>query len=412
MKKRIGFGTYRITEHNPEHLEALTHALKLGVNLIDTSSNYMNGEAECAIAKVFATLSSEVTDKVEIVSKFGYIQGPLLEEIKANENKYKNVVKYSDTCYHSIESKFISEQLTSSLSRLNIDSIDCYLIHNPEYYILDSLNRGLPKEKMLDEMLQRIYDAFLTLENEVALGRIKAYGISSNSFSKSSSSEEFLPYEDLVTLAEHAAKELHIESHHFTTIELPINMIEREGLKCAKWAKANGLHVLVNRALNAQYIDKEHGVQMYRIADYSEPSEYYHHLNALLELTDVESLQNVHNLIGQLDDNRHKFTWIGAYDNFLYTQILPHLRNSFEVLDEQLQFELATQMNDFLTQYAKMVAFECSKNTKRELASVLSECTRPLQECALQFLDKQDDIDTILIGMRKLSYVNDILNNR
>ena len=141
-----------------------------------------------------------------------------------------------------------------------------------------------------------------------------------NSFSKDQISDEFLPYEDLITIADRASEDMGNDTHSFTTIELPINLLGREGLKCASWAKENGLRVLVNRPLNA-----EHEELMYRLADYDESREYYHHLNEILEVCDNDKLKALYNLFEELDATKHKFGWIGDYDSFFYAQIIPHI---------------------------------------------------------------------------------------
>jgi len=56
-----------------------------------------------------------------------------------------------------------------------------------------------------------------------------------------------------------------------------------------------------------------------------------------------------------------------------------------------------------------MVAFECTKMTKVQLKEKLQGCDKPLQECALDFLQAQENIDYILVGMRKPSYVMQIM---
>ena len=70
----FAFGTYRISEHNPQHIEALRYAIESGITMIDTSTNYMDGGAERAIALAFREFDDDKRDDVEIVSKFGYIQ--------------------------------------------------------------------------------------------------------------------------------------------------------------------------------------------------------------------------------------------------------------------------------------------------------------------------------------------------
>jgi len=399
----FAFGTYRISDENPQHIEAIIEAIEAGVRLIDTSSNYMDGAAERAIAMALQHFDEDTRKEIEIVSKFGYIQGSNLA--KHNEEPFEDVVKYSDTCYHSISKSFMLHQLEQSLLRLETRKIDCYLLHNPEYYMLDAFNRETPLDEVLDTMYDRIFDAFVALEEQVKNGTVGSYGISSNSFSKQHTNREFLPYEDLITLAERAAKMLGNDLHSFTTIELPINIVETEGLKCASWAKENGLRVLANRPLNAQKVDV-----MYRLADYDESSEYYHHLNELLEVCDNDVLKALYNLIEQMDENKHKFAWIGDYDNFLYAQIIPHIQKSLVKVDKEYIETVFKYIDMFLVAYRKMVTYECSKRTRVELKELFSACSSTLQECALEFLKNQENIDYILVGMRKPSYVFDIMS--
>ncbi len=396
----FGFGTYRVVDQNLEHIQALRLAIESGVRVIDTSSNYMDGASERAIARVLSSLDTAYP--VEIISKFGYIQGTLLEQIKAN-NPFDEVVKYSENCYHCIDAAFMRTQLSESLQRLGKDSLECYLLHNPEYYMYDALNNGTAVEVARDTMLQRIYTVFIALEQEVQQGRIKHYGISSNSFAKASNEPDFLPYEDLVVLARNAADEAGNSQHHFNTIELPINLLEHEGLKCAAWAKQEGLRVIANRVLNAQLDGR-----MFRLADYDEPSDYDFHLNTVLELCEHDSLQPIYNIIEQLDRNRHQFMWVGEYDAFLYTQVIPHIHKSMAALEPDDQTVLIERVTLFLEQLKKMVAYECSQKTRQHLQKRCGLSDKRLQECAIDFLRKSQKVDVVLVGMRKPSYVADI----
>ncbi|SFV55856.1 Aldo/keto oxidoreductase [hydrothermal vent metagenome] len=398
----FAFGTYRVTDKNPQHVQAIIDAVEAGVRLIDTSTNYMDGAAEKAIAKALRHFDDSIRDEVKIVSKFGYIQGSNMALHK--EEPFEDVVEYSESCFHSISKSFMLHQLEQTLLRLELREIDCYLLHNPEYYIFNAVNKNMPRDEVLDNMFDRIFDVFVALEEQVNNGTIKSYGISSNSFSKDQNDIEFLPYEDLITLADRAAEVVGNELHSFTTIQLPINILETEGLKCATWAKKNGLRVLVNRPLNAK-----EGELMYRLADYDESKEYYKHLNELLNVSDNDELKSLYNLIEQLDDNKHKYGWIGDYDSFLYSQIIPHIQKSLEDVDEKSFEILFSYVDMFLKEYRNMVSYECSKSTRSMLKDKLGECRASLQECALKFLLEKESIDYILIGMRKSSYVQDIM---
>ncbi|DAB30349.1 MAG TPA: oxidoreductase [Sulfurimonas sp. UBA12504] len=399
----FAFGTYRISDYNPQHIQALKEAIGAGVRMIDTSSNYMDGGAERAIALAFRGFEKYEVDAVEIISKFGYIQNTNMQLHK--EKPFEDVVAFSPYCYHSIAKSFLKHQLELSLQRLERTYIDCYLIHNPEYYIYDAISKGIDKDEMLDTMYERIYIAFIGLEEEIKSGRILSYGISSNSFAKAKTEADFLPYEDLITLAQNAADLVGNVQHSFTTVELPINLLEQEGLKCASWAKKNGLRVLANRPLNAQYNGK-----MYRLAEYNESYQYYHHLNELLEICDNDVLQTMYNILEELDVSKHKFGWVGDFDQFLYAEILPHIKNTLEVLDEENQEVMLNYIDLFFVEYRKMVAYECSLKTKKELQKQFSGCESSLQECALRFLLQKENVDFILVGMRKPLYVIEVLS--
>ena len=77
-KAQIGFGTYRIDMHTQEHYQALYKAIENGIKVIDTSSNYTDGESEQVVGNVITDLISEGKIKredVTIITKGGYIQG-------------------------------------------------------------------------------------------------------------------------------------------------------------------------------------------------------------------------------------------------------------------------------------------------------------------------------------------------
>ena len=371
---KIAFGTQRISSHNPQHIQALKEAIRSGITMIDTSCSYLNGDAHRAIALAFREFDDDIRDNIEIVSKF------------------------------NVTGKPAGEQLEVALKDLEMNKLDCFLIENIESIMIEQIEKEVDSDDKLDEINRVIYEAFLDLESLVQSGKISSYGISAENFSQEHDSEQFIPYEDLITLADSAAEELKNDTHSFTTIELPINILETVGLQCAAWAKENGLRVVSNRPLNALYNN-----QMYRLADYSESNEYYHHLNEMLDVTDTEMLKPLFNLFEQLDISKHKFGWIGDYETFLYTQALPHMEKTLKVVDEKNRETMLNFIELFLVEYQQMVKFECSKNTHEALKEVLKQCNQSLQICAIKFLKASSDIDYIAVGMRKSSYVSEIL---
>lgn len=398
---KIGFGSYRIADGNFQHEQALRYALDSGVTLIDTSTNYTGGLSETLIGKVIANYDREA---LTIVSKFGYIQGELLNDVKQNGG-VADLVAYDERCFHSIDASFLEEQLTKSLARLNTEYIDTYLLHNPEYYLMTEVKEVTDISKHHKEMFERIYKAFVALEKEVAKGRIRSYGISSNAFALPENDLQFLAYDVLVDVAKLAAEEAGSESHHFTTIELPINLIEQEGLKCAKWAKSEGLTVLANRPLNA-FKDN----LSYRLASYSFPNDYDALLNETILFLESQKLEVLINVLTELDSVSHRFGWVGEYESFLMSQILPAIQKAFESVVDEDKEAVANALQAFLDVYAKKVAFESSKTTFSTLKGMDVDVSEPMQKRALEYLLTNSDIDCVLLGMRKVNYVQDALS--
>ncbi len=410
MNSKLAFGTYRTGLDNPEHEAALTLALKEGIRLIDTSTNYMNGDAERLIAKTLEELyGGHKPDDLEIVSKCGYIQGPLLEEIKNAQDDMIDtleIVKYDETCYHSIHPSFIKAELTKSLERLKLESLDCYLLHNPEYYLLHTVKEENDRPEAQMIILDRILDAFMQLEQEVQDGRIRSYGISSNSFALNESSLYFLPYYDLVSLAEKAAYEVGNERHHFSTLQMPINLLEKEGLVCAHWAKENNLRVLANRPLNATKDNL-----MFRLASADEPGDYFALLNETMGFLEEVKAEPLFNLIGELDNYKHRFGWVGEYQSFLMGKIIPHIRQELIKIEDDYTRENASKLlMDFFVSYEQMVMYECAKQTKSMLEHAGYVIKDRIEKTALNELIDCADIDYILVGMRTTKYVNALID--
>ncbi|KAG0057881.1 hypothetical protein BGZ89_001773, partial [Linnemannia elongata] len=300
---RLGIGSYRLALGVPEHERILYRALerqkdpRLNINLIDTSSNYSNGRSEQLIGKVLSNPRHNTLrrDEIVIATKFGYIQNEnmrLLSEGVFQRVPPEEIVEYSRECYHSIHPEFMRDQLTRSLERLNTKYVDILFVHNPEYFLMTNVKGtedNVKKHQTI--LLNRLAILFEELEREIEKGRIKAYGISSNSFSLKPSHAHFLPYQDLVKMATSAFDRMRIQreqehalfleqqqqqqpsgvnrtTHGLGYLQMPGNLLETEGLNTtAKWAKTKNLSVFINRPLNA--MSPEFGPA--RLASYPPP---------------------------------------------------------------------------------------------------------------------------------------------
>src|SRR6476620_11561570 len=99
---KVGFGAYRATNASRQHREALSYALSVGCNTIDTASTYMDGSSEELIGDVIATRQR---NDVFIITKAGYVQGQALSVMKALNKEglaTADVVHLGDGSFHSI----------------------------------------------------------------------------------------------------------------------------------------------------------------------------------------------------------------------------------------------------------------------------------------------------------------------
>lgn len=256
----VGFGGYRVRDDSPVHRRALADALRSGINLVDTSTNYGDGRSERLVGLVLGGLvqRGEVRrEGVTVVTKVGYLQGSNLARARARTPAYPEIVEVDDDLAHCIHPQFVRDQIEESLARLGLAHIDVLLLHNPEYFLAHGAAGREPGDARA-AYRNRLAAAFEVLEEQVAAGRIGAYGVSSNGFVVSPSDPRLTTVHEVLALA----RQVGGETHHLSVVQMPMNLFElgaalerqpagdteRTPLQVA--AEAD-LGVLVNRPLQA-----------------------------------------------------------------------------------------------------------------------------------------------------------------
>lgn len=288
---RAGFGCYRVSIGVKPHERSLEKALCRGINLIDTSTNYADGGSESMVGKVLKKLilgGDLKREQVVVVSKAGYLQGKnyeMAQERKEKGRPFKEVVLYGKEIEHCIHPEFLKVQLDMSLERLGLDTLDLLLLHNPEYYLDWAHKNKVPLFEARSEYDQRIKKAFQYLEEEVASGRIRGYGVSSNTFPFNADHPEFTSLETMVEMAESISKD-----HHFKVIQMPLNLFETgavldknqsDGTSVLAYASQKNLGVLINRPLNAFYRNKLIRLADIKVKNRMDYKEIIHRIKAL-----------------------------------------------------------------------------------------------------------------------------------
>ena len=252
-----GFGAYRIGNHSPAQQTALRQALLSGINLVDTSSNYGDGASEALIGQIADQLIASgrlQRDELVVVTKGGYLQESSLrraEERAAAGLPLPDLVPYAPGLAHCLHPDFLSDQIDRSLQRLSLQTVDVYLLHNPEYYLRWALREGVPLVDARAEYQRRLRRAFDYLETAVSANRIRAYGVSSNTFPIAHTDPTHTSLSRLLALGDYPG---------FRVIQLPLNLLEsgaavlpnqEQGQTVLALAASRGLAVLINRPLNA-----------------------------------------------------------------------------------------------------------------------------------------------------------------
>lgn len=394
---KIGIGTYRMGANDLENNKTLQYAIDSGINLIDTASNYNFGTSEILIGN---TIDKQIRNAVFIVSKAGYIQGQDIEKVKNNNLKH---IELNENFLFSIDPDFISFQLENSLTRLNTDYIDCYLLHNPEYYYEQNISR--------EDLTNRLFNSFLLLEQKVKEGKIRYYGISSNVFNS-------LPLKDILDSLG--------QFPHFKFLQFPYNIVERnllfrlenEATVTISQLKEKGLYILSNRPLNTTYENK-----VLRLKDYpnenmdfisSQEQELFDLFKSiiterLLSMQADTMLENYYP-INFFIENRRNIGNEEAVNKAIHSYLIPFLHalelkneNTIKLLNDLRNYWIIFSKNnnqDRLNNLKDKLYTEgiLSKNDKRDFSLILAE----------NYLNS--GVDTVLMGLTKKEYIDRIKN--
>ena len=446
-----GFGGYRISAGVPAHADALEKALGSGINLIDTSANYTDGGSEKLVGEVIHRLiqTGRISrEQVVVISKGGYIQGAneaIRRQRALDGNPFAEVVDYADGLSHCIHPDFLEDQISRSLQRLNVASIDGYLLHNPEYFLgWAAKNKDDPTDAR-QEYYRRIQNAFMHLEKEVAHGRIRFYGVSSNTLAAAESDPEFTSLHRLLAIAGTIS-----ETHHFQVIQLPCNLFEPGAVlnpnqpaekSVLGLAQESNLGVLINRPLNAFA-----GNQMVRLASIAIRSRLdYKEIIQRIKTLAVSEARLWRKILPTLDtipegikvrikqqacfaeSLKHHWRSFGNYERWRQAKdgiFLPRIQGVMSYLQplsennpdlEAWIGEHEKVLAQAFAAVASIYADEAVRLEKRILTAIDEADTdwrRPgtLSRKAIRTLASTAGVTTVLVGMRQQAYVGEVLS--
>jgi aryl-alcohol dehydrogenase-like predicted oxidoreductase len=230
----IGIGTYLGNwdrETDSGYRESVERAVALGCNVIDTAANYRFQRSERAIGSALSNLCNAGgigRDELVICTKGGYL--PFDGEPPTDVRSYieetfvrPGIAEFGDFVggSHCMAPGYLQNQIDQSRRNLNLDCLDVYYLHNPESQ-LGAVSR--------DEFAVRLRAAFTLFEQNIAAGKIGAYGVATwNGFRVPANARDYHSLEQMEAIAREVAG----EKHGFRFIQLPYNLAMPEALVSA-----------------------------------------------------------------------------------------------------------------------------------------------------------------------------------
>jgi hypothetical protein len=284
----ISFSTVTLTKSNDQK-QLLIDSIKEGIKLIHFESHCFNSHAQESVGEVVNQLIYDevlVRDSIYLCLKSGYFDSKYSKGDDFESRVDSNFI-------HNLNPEFLKQDITDSLIRLGLDSIDSYIIQDPDYFF----NRDNVKKEAKVVQKKLFYDylleLFVYLETEVKRGRLSSYGICFDNFVFRDDFVELFNVEEFFALLNNQ-----ISNHHFLVFECPFNLIDTHlktqdnvGSFLAQF-KTNNVFVITNRPFYTHYKNMS-----FHLSDYPEPEEI-----SLLEIEDMihAGIDLEHNLKQQL----------------------------------------------------------------------------------------------------------------
>lgn len=231
----IGIGTFPgapTDKVDAQYAEIVAQALIHGINVVDTGAHYRYGRSAAAVgAGVKKALKAGVKrEQMFLISKGGFLSfrdgpPPDLQAWFDSEIVAQGLGHAEDlTQAHCISPEYIGFQLELSRQLVGVETLDAFLIDQPEVHIpaigKDQLNRKLEK-------------VFMVLEQAIKDKKLRYYGISTfNGFRVETDNPLFQSITSMQGHAEKAARAIWKDDqakHQFKVVQMPFNQVMQEG---------------------------------------------------------------------------------------------------------------------------------------------------------------------------------------
>jgi len=236
----LGIGTYL---GNPDvntdkaYAQAIVRAIELGLNVIDSAANYRFQRSERAVGQALQLITERgyARDQILVCTKGGYLpfDGAPPRDVRAYIEEtfvQPGIASFNEIVggSHCMSPNYLQNQLDQSLQNMGLSCIDVYYVHNPESQLASVAEA---------DFYERLKHAFRLLENNIAAGKIRKYGVATwNGFRVAEGSRGYHSLPRMIELARSVGG----ASHGFRFIQLPYNLAMPEALTYANQKVGDG----------------------------------------------------------------------------------------------------------------------------------------------------------------------------
>ena len=221
----IGLGTYlgdATDAVDDAYHDAVVNAVESGISVVDTARNYRAQRSERVVGAAIADADVD-REALLVASKCGFV--PFDGERPADPGAYvhdrfvrNGPLAREDLVagQHALTGAFVHDQVDQSLRSLDLDVLDLYYLHNPEVQLAEH-----DRETVYDA----IEDAFVPLEERVADGDLRHYGVATwDCFRVDRDHPKYLSLAEIVSRARSAADRAGNAATNFRAIQVPFNV--------------------------------------------------------------------------------------------------------------------------------------------------------------------------------------------
>lgn len=451
--EKFVFGSHKWARMTPDDYTALVqHAVSRDITILEAGQD--------GGAHVLADALQSVHKPVTVVERVGYRtvlpEGILTQDASSSNNNNRLIFpndvlveehpfqkgpkseeepeKGNIQIIHSFSPEYVRHALRTSPLQDVKTAKRIAMLHNPE-------TQG-------ERATQAMKDAFLSLEEQVNEGILTSYGVVSNGLCLPTGHPLHLPLSSVLEAAEKVKGE--VGKLHLSTIQLPINLLETDGIEVSKRIKDAGEYeVWAMRPLTC-YPDRGAGTgKPFILADYLIPDEGWTHemhdhpaqyeaaLKTAMSHFDAEKIitkkqagetltteeretldgcKLLQSLLHDVDVKLDKMRSFAAHEDEVYQKIIPLIHDTFEGYDE----ETATVLGNFFASYSLAVRYYIARNTRKLLKEGENgDGGTPkypdipddvkLQKYAMDFLLREESIDKLVVGWTRPDQIEEDL---